>query len=359
MSGPRSPAALAETLGKTGVPPVVAAVGPQGYLQERVLETVATAALGDSHSPDLVTLQGAAGSVEAARDAATRFFDEVRTASLFGPRKLVVLRNADALVSRDEKAFLSWLEAPPPAVPAVLLAGALSAKVIRAVEAVGIVIQCGSPWGGRGEPPARFAVRRAADRSKRLGAAEAARLAELIGNDLGEIESAVELLALHAGDEEAITRRDIDALLTGSREGSVWRFADCLAEGDVASALQEASRCYAEGIADYPGSRRVTRDEGAITLRLLAAFVRSVTRVLRIRRQLDAGVSKQELDWGRGKLPPQVAQRNALRVAGRRRTQALETLLLFAEETERGVKSGGPRDRVAVAKLATAVGMIR
>jgi hypothetical protein len=56
---------------------------------------------------------------------------------------------------------------------------------------------------------------------------------------------------------------------------------------------------------------------------------------------------------------PWKAKERAARIAARRRSEALEALIVRAEETERGMKSGGADGRLAVARLATAVGMVK
>ncbi len=353
--------ALGRKLAAGDAPAVVAAVGPEVWLRNETLREIAAAVLGSADSPDLVTLQAEGGSAaEAERATSERFFGEARTPSMFGARKVVVLRGAEGPVSKDKAAFLAWLGSPAPTVTCVLLADSLPADVERAIESAGVLVRCGSAPGRpgvRGESPERFVARRAAERGKRIGSAEAGLLVELVGAELSALDGAVEILALHAGDEPAIGRAHVEALFQSAREGSVWTFGDALAEGDVPAALREASRCFAEGVPEDAAKRRVTRDESRVALRLLSAFVASVTRALALRRQLDAGVPRGAVDFGRPL--PWSAREAALNTASRRRAEALETLLLRAEETERAMKSGGATGRVALVRLVTAVGTVR
>lgn len=338
-------------------PPVVAAVGPESWLREEVVRAVATAVLGSAESPDVVVVQGEGSAAGDPGEALTRFLDEARTPSLFGGAKVAVLRGAGAAVAEDRKAVIAWLARPGSAGCAVLLAETLPDDVEEAVQRTGVLVRC----GGRGaaqEPPARFVIRRAAARGKRLGGAEADLLVDAVGEDLASLENAVEILSLHAGDEPGVASAAIHALFPGSREGSVWAFAEHLVSGDVAAALGEAAHAFDEGIPEGFGSSRVIRDERTIALRLVSEFGRSAGRARALRRQLDRGVRREELDWG-GRSPPPRAQQEALRTATSRRPEALDALVVYAEETDRGMKSGGTQGRLAVTKLAVAVGRVR
>ncbi len=349
--------AALDTGGRRGGAPVrvVAAVGPESFLREQVLRDVVATVLGDPDSPDVVVLTGAPTSSDADEETLARFFDETRTGSLFGSRKVVVLRHADALVGRHKKAFGDWFENPGSAAVAVLLAEELPAALEKAAEAAGLVVRCGGR-GTRGESPLAFASRRAAARGKRLGRNEAELLVELLGADLTGLENAVEVLSLHAGEAEVIGRDDVEALYQSSREGSVWAFGDRLVLGDVPGALAEASRCFNEGVPEYTGSRKVTRSETTVAVRLVSAFATAVCRVLEVRAQLDAGVPRQDVKLA-GRVPWS-AREVARDAATRRRPAAIEALAVFAEETDRAMKSGGAVGRAAVARLVAAVGRV-
>jgi DNA polymerase III delta subunit len=341
-------------------PAVVAAIGPETFLREQTMRDVAEAFLGDSDSPDVVIVQPDA-SIEPPDETAARFLGEARTSSLFGGRKVVVLRDADDVAKAAKAGFLAWIASPAPSVVGVLLADELPAEIVAAAETAGLVVRCGGR-GGAGEPAAAFVRRRAAERGKRLAPADAAFLVERVGDEFSALDNALEILCLHAGDAEAVTGDDVDALFRSARDGVVYEFGDLLAEGEVGAALTEAQRCFAEGVPEDFTGARVTFDERRIAQKLLAAFASSATRALVLRRQLDAGVPKGELQFPRPAFPqflPWKAKERVARIAARRRPEALEALIVRAEETERGTKSGGADGRLAIARLATAAGMVK
>jgi DNA polymerase III delta subunit len=352
--------ALRRSLAGTKPPPVVVAVGPESFLREEALATVAEVFLGDKASPDVVVVQPDA-SVESPGDTAGRFLGEARTGSLFGGRKVAALRDADEVIRAAKASFLAWLASPSSTIVAVLLADELPDDVLAAADKCGVVVRCGGRGGPR-EFPDAFVRRRASERGKRLGSDEAQMLVERAGPDFESLDHAVEMVSLYAGDAPAITRADVDALFRAAPEGTVWEFGDRLAEGDVAGAMLEASRCFDEGVPEDYSGERVTYDERRIAQKLLSSFTTSVVRALALRRQLDAGVPRGELQFAppafKGSLPPRARERVA-RIAGRRRAEAFEALLVRAEETERGTKSGGADGRLAIARLATMAGSVK
>jgi DNA polymerase III delta subunit len=341
-------------------PTVVLALGPESFLREQTLRRAAELFLGAADSPDLVTVQPDP-SVETPAETAARFLGEVRTSSLFGGRKLVALRDADAVVAAAKKRFAAWLAAPAAGVLGVLLAEELPAEVASADAERVVTVVCGGRGGPR-ESAAAFARRRASERGKRLAAADADLLVERVGDDLATLDNAIEVLSLHAGDAGAIASADLDALLRSAREGTVWEFGDRLAEGDLAAALTEAKRCFSEGVPEDFSGARVTFDERRIASKLVTAFTSSVTRGLTLARQIDSGVPRDALaypDPPFARWLPRPARERAARLAARRRSPALEALLVRAEEAERGMKSGGADGRLAIARLATLAGMVR
>lgn len=341
-------------------PAVVAAVGPEAFLREETLRAVAEIWLGAADSPDVVTIQPDE-SQEPAVETAARFLGEARTASLFGGRKVVALRDADGVVAASKPGFLAWLASPPASVVGVLLADELPAEIAAACGAAGQVVVCGGR-GGQREFPEAFVKRRVADRGKRITTSDAQLVVERLGDEFAALDNAIEILTLHAGAADAVTADDVDALFRSAREGTIWEFGDLLAEGEIGAALTEASRCFAEGVPEDFAGERVTFDERRIAQKLLGSFTNSVVRGLALRRQIDAGVPKSELQFAgpsfKGFLPWKAKER-VTRIASRRRSEALEALLVRAEETERGMKTGGADGRLAVARLATAVGMVK
>ncbi len=89
-------------------------LGADSLLAEEALARILAEHLGE----------GVADAVEVLRGEDTswaRVLDDVRTGSLFAPRRAVVVRNAEGLKGEDE-GVASYLEDPTPGVLLVLLA---------------------------------------------------------------------------------------------------------------------------------------------------------------------------------------------------------------------------------------------
>lgn len=346
---------LRKRLAGKNPPRVIVALGDESWLREEALRAVAAQVLGSADSPDLVTLRADASSEGGAGDVLARFFDEARTSSLFGGAKVVALREADVAAKADKAAMIAWLKSPSATVTAVLLASDLPADVVALARTAAFIVACGNDRGSA-ENPSRFAARQAAARGKRLGSDEASTLVELVGDDLGSLENAVEILSLHAGDEPAITQASIRALFPGARAGDAEEFAQAVLEGRTADAFAASSRCFDEGVPESWASSKLARDERSVAFVLLRDFNKWVAHALEARRQLDAGTPRGQVTIGR--LPPRMVG-SVVRIVTQRRPEALDSIVLLAEETDRGMKSGGPSGRVAIVRLATAVGRLK
>jgi len=265
----------------------------------------------------------------------------------------VALRHADTMVTRYKKDFLAWLENPGTAALPVILADDLPRPVAAAIEKKGVLVKCGGR-GARTQAPTAFVAERAAARGKSIGRAECELLVDLLGPHLTGLENAIEIVSIYVGEREPIVRDDIEALFQSGREGSVWSFGDLLLDGDVTQAMTEASRCFNVGIPESARSRKITRSEATIAVRLVLSFTTAVCRVLEVRAQLDAGVSRRDVTVS----GPWNARKSALSAISRRRPPALQALAVFAEETDRGMKSGGPAGRAAIARLVAAVSRV-
>jgi DNA polymerase III subunit delta len=88
-----------------------------------------------------------------------------------------------------------------------------------------------------GRALAGFVVEEAGKRAKRMDAAAAGRLCELIGQDLGLLASEVEKLSLYVGQRQAITAEDVSELVGQSREEKIFRVMDLAGLGRLPEAL--------------------------------------------------------------------------------------------------------------------------
>ena len=98
------------------------------------------------------------------------------------------------------------------------------------------------------------------------------------------------------------------------------------------------------------------RDERTIAIRLVSAAATSVSRVRSARVQLDLGIPRAQIVISDA---PPFLRDGIVRIAAGRRREVLDGLLISVEETDRGMKSGGPQGRIAVARLAARAGIAK
>ncbi len=184
--------------------------------------------------------------------------DEASTPSMWGGRRLVILRNAQALLApavadRDRMAplveraaALAALSQPPGYL--VLVARALDVKsgtpqsawkpaqrLIEAVAVTGGLGACVPPY----ERDLLASLRRAAqERGASLMPDAARALIALVGTEQMALMEELEKLVIAASDSKRITAEDVETLAAARPERSVFTLAERILDGDVAGALQ-------------------------------------------------------------------------------------------------------------------------
>ena len=135
---------------------------------------------------------------------------------LFGGRRLVLVRNAEALDDDAVAEIVAYLADPAPDTVLALFGGAgITPKhpLAAAVAAVGDVRLFDAP---ERKQAADWVVRRLADLGVRCSAAVARRLVDLAGDDVGDLALEVEKLAAYCAGEEARVE-DVELLVIPQR----------------------------------------------------------------------------------------------------------------------------------------------
>ena len=215
----------------TGAPLVYAVVGPDDFLRGQALRQLIHQLLGDA--PDDMSLVDYDG--ETAEAAVV--FDECRMRSLLADRKVVLVRNAPAFVKRYRQALEDYTASPSPDAPLVLDCRKLE-KTFRLSKAI-------AANGGRIEalPPdprdlAGWIVNHAKaayGRVIEMGAAR--RLAELVGDSMGKIDSELSKLSVFVPGQGPLREVHVEELVGASRAETVFKIGDAIARQDAPAAL--------------------------------------------------------------------------------------------------------------------------
>lgn len=162
--------------------------------------------------------------------------DELRSFSMFGGGgKVVTVRNADAFVTKFRSQLEDYVSEPADSGTLVLRLSSLpgNQKIHKLIAKNGTVVSC--------EPPkdlVSWAVNHAKNVAKVTLAPDAARLlVELIGDDLGRLDTEIAKLAINA-DGGKITPDVVASNVAFTREREMWDLTNAMAAGNTTEALR-------------------------------------------------------------------------------------------------------------------------
>jgi DNA polymerase III delta subunit len=266
-------------------PPVVALVGPDSFLQLESLSRLLSTMPGDTIRVD----------ADGERAELADVLDELRSFAMFGGGKVVVLRSADAFVTKFRSQLEDYLGKPSNSATLVLRLSSLPSnqRIFKLITKVGTVEKCEPP---KGSALPRWIVDRARAVHKLKIAPDAAgMLSELVGEDLGRIDSELSKLALQVEPNAVATVNDVTAGVAFQREQEMYDMTNELAAGHPDRAMKRWRQLVQlDSSAEF---RAVT---------WLGMWLENVRKALSMRRQ--------------GMAPPAIAQ--ALRIWPRERQQS-------------------------------------
>jgi DNA polymerase III delta subunit len=355
-------------LGDADRPPVVVLAGADRWLRATCRDLLVAAALPEGDPGGALVRLDARAPEDRERVGAA--LDELRTPSLFGGGKVVVLESAEAAggpKDRSQAAALTRLaregmEIDGAGTFLVLTTpmgvkgkGSVQTKPLLATGAwlvdCRLLYDAPAPWERAVAPYdhelARFVVTRMhRGYRKRIALEDAHALCARVGNDLGALDDALRSLALYAGAGAAVGAADIEAVIGATREDPVWRLADAVMDGDVEAALALAAQAFERGLPDGRGGATVRPE--AIAAVTGASLHTTYRRVLAGAEALARGEPAESVARTAG-VPPFLAGPFVQRC--RRDPGALLALNRAFLEAEAGTKGGGVPPRLATERL--------
>lgn len=208
--------------------PVYALVGDDSFLQLQEMGKIIRALGTDIQRSDF--------DGESAQLADV--LDELRSYSMFGGGgKLVVVRNADAFLTKFREQLENYVAEPADTGTLILRLSSLPAnqRIYKLIQKTGEVIKC--------EPPGeaglvKWAVEHAKNAHQVTLAPDAAKqLAELIGADLGRLDTEIAKLAISA-ESGKIALDLVNANVAFTREREMWDLTNAMAAGNTTEALR-------------------------------------------------------------------------------------------------------------------------
>jgi len=280
-----------------------------------------------------------------------RVLDELRTPTLFGGARAVVVDDAGALLEGDAlRAVAAYAARPAPGAMLLLSAPKLDGRLKGAKElrASARVVAC-EPL--REREVAGWIVRRAQRaHGLRVDAGAAESLRERIGEDLGLLDAALQRLRDLVAPRTRITEADVSESTEDHRSPVLFEAANALSAGDRGRALRATAAAFEEGVR----VRQATvTDEGGIALILLGQLHQAYTKLLRFHLFRAGGAEEPEAAKRAG-VSPQALHFFLRDARGHRREDLVERHRHFVE-AEWGLKQGGLEPRPAVERLLLAL----
>jgi len=308
----------------TDVFPTYAVVGHDRLLRSEVLEGILERLSGEMDTLGPARFAGPqAGLAEV--------LDEVRTLSLLGDRRVVIVDEADSFISANRAALERYCSSPSESGSLILMCDTLAknTRLYKIINTAGAVVACDAP---KGRAVVEWIVNRAQTKyGKRLSHPAARMLREHLGDALGELDAELSKLTAYVGERGEITPGDIDALTGHHREEKVFAVTDAISSNDAATALHHWEQVLAT--------------DRAAPARAIAGLAWGVRRLLEARRDWERGVSIRELAR-RMYTDPSLLQRRLERVTQEQLEEQQHDLLA----ADLAVKTGASTIDLAVEK---------
>lgn len=305
--------------------PVYAIVGKERFLRNEAVERI-WREIGDASE--------GLGPVRYDGDSAklADVLDEVRTLSLLGGLRVVIVDEADDFISRHRASLETYCAAPADSGCLILLCDSLpkTTRLFRAIGENGEIVTC-EPLKGRALTT-WLSHRAKAAHGKALIEQAANMLREHLGDSLGELDAELAKLAAFVGKRPDITPQDVAAVTGRHREENVFAVTDAVAEGNAARALHHWEQVLATDRA-APG-------------RAIGGLAWALRRLLEARRELQKGANVRSLA-ARMFTDPEVLRKRLERVT----VADLEAQLSDLLHADLAIKTGGSTIELAVEKL--------
>ena len=232
--------AFIDKAGKSKRQPVYVLMGDEDFLKRRALAALQMLVLGDTDpSFALSSYPGDKADYAAVRS-------ELDTLPFLSDSRLVVIDQADPFVVKYRSALEKYVAQPAASGVLVLevKTWASTTKLAKLVPEAATIV-CKAPAAYK--LPSWCVGWAKSHYGKKLPTNAAEMLVELIGAQMGLLDSELNKLAIYAGDRAGIELADVDALVGRSRSANVFRIMDAVGEGKPGEAMTVLSELFEEG----------------------------------------------------------------------------------------------------------------
>ncbi len=233
-------------------------------------------------------------------------FDEVRTAPMFGKRKLIVVENADGLLVKYQERIAEYIKNPFSVNCMILEVLSIDkrTKLARAMSGKqGVIIECDklfdrpAPWATK-KPEydselTKWIVMYARSYDKTMNLKSAFCLLERTGNSLAIIDRQLDALSIFVGNRNEISIEDIQMFSGASHREKLFNLLDAIGMKDTISAVKMAENIFNTGMENE--RKAITFDPRSIAITIVISTHKRMKDLWKIIRVLDKGGGKEEI----------------------------------------------------------------
>ena len=343
-------------------PSLACIVGDEAFLRRESIQAILSAVHGENPPPEDVTRLS--GSNKPKLEELTELFDDLRTPSLFGGSRSVILEQAEAYLALDPDAWLELIGAPLGSTLVVVVRSLDGrTKVAKALKKHGWIIEANRPfhrpppWKPHAKPWEhdlnRWIVARAQKVELKLTPPDAHYLQTRVGTDLGELASTLERIStfLQGTGDKKVTSDLIAQHTPDGEESQLFELVDTFFLGDRVQTLRMARSILSRGSVDSRGAR--VTDPSSLLLQFVGAALRRVRQLREVHRTISAGGGDEDLMRNAGIAKPFLPRLKQQAKASPPEVLAAVTAQLHRADIDlksgRGPKADELLERIAVA----------
>ncbi|MCA9009572.1 MAG: DNA polymerase III subunit delta [Planctomycetaceae bacterium] len=231
-----------EFLSSKNPPPphgVIVMYGPERFFRSEILHHLPGVS-GEEAESAVTRLNGEHAEIR-------EVMSELKTVSMFGDRRIVLIEDADDFVTANRPALEKY--AASPAKGSLLILDVKSfpktTKLYKLVDQHGLAVECAELTGAN---LLKWLQRVAKEQyGKDLDRESAALIVQLAGDGLGMLLQEVAKLASLVGEVAEITRDDVVKVVGGWRTETTWVMLDAVRDGNLNKALEALNKLMMAG----------------------------------------------------------------------------------------------------------------
>jgi DNA polymerase III subunit delta len=212
--------------------PIYVLSGSDGFLQDHYRTEIIERVVAQADPQTCIANFDGGGDLEL-----SAVMDELRTLPFLAPARVVLIRNADAFISKYRQKLEEYIGNPCETSALVLMVTSFpkTTRLAKIVPKVGEVFNCKLPDSSSLR---QWLTKSAGKRGKKIDPQSADLLEQWIGRDLAAQNAEIEKLCLYIGQRETITTADVAAVVTATAGPAAFALTNAITDANAPGALK-------------------------------------------------------------------------------------------------------------------------